>query len=65
MVTDHPDLASSYVAGKSEESRELKVLVVKTPSSQRAVWIDCGFHAVCAFILIYILISSGHFLNSI
>ncbi len=46
MVIDHPDLASSYVAGKSEENRELKVLVVKTPSSQRAIWIDCGFHAV-------------------
>jgi hypothetical protein len=46
MVIDHPDLASSYVAGKTEENRELKVLVVKTPSSSRAIWIDCGFHAV-------------------
>jgi murein tripeptide amidase MpaA len=44
-VQANPDIASVYVAGKSVESRELPVIVLKTATSQRAIWIDCGIHA--------------------
>ncbi len=46
VVSNNPDIASSYVAGKTHESRDLKVLVLKTPTSKRSIWIDCGIHAV-------------------
>jgi len=32
VVTNNNDIASSYVTGKTYESRDLKVLVLKTPS---------------------------------
>jgi len=38
-VQANPDIASVYVAGKSVESRELPVIVLKTATSQRAIWI--------------------------
>ena len=45
-VRDYPNLASSYVAGKTYEGRDLRVLVLGTKTSQRKIWIDCGIHAV-------------------
>jgi carboxypeptidase A2 len=36
---------SSYIAGTSSEGRGIKVIVIKTASSQRRIWIDCGIHA--------------------
>ena len=39
MVQENPELASSYVAGKTYENREIKVIVLKTPSSSRLVWL--------------------------
>jgi hypothetical protein len=39
MVQNNPDLASSYVAGETYENREIKVIVLKTPSSDRLVWL--------------------------
>jgi len=36
---------STYVAGKTAENRELKVVYLRTASSKRKVWIDCGIHA--------------------
>jgi len=49
VVTNNNDIASSYVTGKTYESRDLKVLVLKTPTSKRSIWIDCGIHAVSFF----------------
>ncbi|CAF0850217.1 unnamed protein product [Brachionus calyciflorus] len=47
IVFDNPDIASSYSAGnaKTYENRELKVLVLKTSTSVKSVWLDCGIHA--------------------
>ena len=39
MVQSNPDLATSYVAGNTYEKREIKVIVLKTPSSDRLVWL--------------------------
>ena len=44
-VLDNPSLASSYVAGQTYEKRNLKVIVLKTSTSKRNIWIDCGIHA--------------------
>ena len=38
-MEENPDIASTYVAGNSYQGRDLKVLVIKTPTSKRAVWI--------------------------
>lgn len=38
-------MASSYIAGRTYENRNLKVIVLKTASSRKSVWIDCGIHA--------------------
>ncbi len=46
MVAANGDIASSYIAGKTFENRNLKVIVLKKASSKRKVWIDCGIHAV-------------------
>ena len=35
----NPDIVSSYSAGKSYESRDLKVLVIKTTTSKKSIWI--------------------------
>ena len=45
VVAQYPSLASSYVAGKTFESRDLRVIVLKKASAQRKIWIDCGIHA--------------------
>jgi hypothetical protein len=45
VVNANSDIASTYVAGKTHESRDLKVIVLKTATSKRSVWIDCGIHA--------------------
>lgn len=45
LVTANPTLASSYVAGKSSEGRDMQVIVIKTANSRRKIWIDCGIHA--------------------
>jgi hypothetical protein len=44
VVAQYP-IASSYSAGKTFESRDLTVLVLKKASAQRKIWIDCGIHA--------------------
>lgn len=46
MEIDNPDIASTYSIGKTFENRDLKVLVLKTSTSQKNVWIDCGIHSV-------------------
>jgi hypothetical protein len=51
----HPGYATVYSAGKSYEKRELAVLRIKTATSRRSVWLDCGIHAVTIY-LIYIYI---------
>lgn len=45
LAATYPSLVSSKIAGKSYENRNLKVAVIKTSSSSRKVWIDCGIHA--------------------
>jgi len=45
LVDSNPDIASSYLAGRTYENRELRVLVLKTPSSSRLAWIESGIHA--------------------
>lgn len=45
IVNSNNDIASSYIAGRTFENRDLKVLVLKTSTSRRSIWIDCGFHA--------------------
>ena len=44
-VASKSEIASSYIAGQSYEKRDLKVIVLKTSTSKRSVWIDCGIHA--------------------
>jgi carboxypeptidase A2 len=44
-VAQNPDIASSYVAGQTYQQRNLKVIVLKTSTSKRNIWIDCGIHA--------------------
>ena len=39
IVDDNPSIASSYVAGRTIENRDMRVLVLKTSTSKRAVWI--------------------------
>ena len=47
-VSANTDIASSYIAGTTVENRQLKVIKLKVPntSTSKAVWIDCGIHAV-------------------
>lgn len=45
VVTSNPDLAYSYVAGKTFQLRNLQVLVLKTQFSRKAIWLDCGIHS--------------------
>ena len=40
---DNPDLVSLYNAGKSYESRDLKVMVLKTATSKKGIWIGTSF----------------------
>jgi hypothetical protein len=39
IVANNPDIASSNVAGKTHEKRDLKTLVIKTANTQRSIWI--------------------------
>jgi len=45
IVSANPDIASTYIAGKTYENRNLKVLKLKQPSATRSIWVDCGIHA--------------------
>lgn len=45
-VAANSDLATSYVAGSTEEGREMTVIVLNpVKTSTRSLWIDCGIHA--------------------
>ena len=45
-VAENPEAASSYIAGKTVENRDIKVIVLNpVKTSTRSVWIDCGIHA--------------------
>ena len=37
VVAANPSIASSYIAGQTYEKRNLKVIVLKTPTSKRSV----------------------------
>jgi len=39
VADDNSDLASLYTAGKTFESRELKVVLLRTATSKKAIWI--------------------------
>lgn len=45
VVEKNPTIASIYSAGKSFRGQDLKVLVFKTQTSRRGIWIDCTVHA--------------------
>lgn len=46
-VASNEDIASSYIAGKTDEGRDIKVIVLNPiKTSTRSLWIDCGIHAV-------------------
>jgi len=45
IVALNPTLASTYIAGTTVENRQLKVLVLKTATSNKGIWLDCGIHA--------------------
>lgn len=45
VVAANPDIASSKIAGKTLGLRDLKVLTLRSSTSGRRVWIDCGIHA--------------------
>lgn len=49
LQSENSDIVSSYNAGTTYESRDMKVMVVKTETSQKGIWIDCGIHAVSIF----------------
>ena len=43
-VAANPKIASSYIAGKTDEGRDLKVIVLNpTVSSTRSIWIGKQF----------------------
>ncbi len=45
-VAENPEVASSYIAGKTYENRDIKVIVLNPiKTSTRSLWIDCGIHA--------------------
>ena len=46
IVYENPAIASSYIAGKTYENRNLKTVVLKTNTSTRGIFIDCGMHSV-------------------
>lgn len=49
LSLDNSDFVSNYSAGKSHLGRDLMVLKLKTPTSQRSMWLDCGIHAACIY----------------
>ncbi len=50
IVAENANIASSYVAGTTHENRQLKVLVLKTQTSKKSIWLDCGIHAVIIYL---------------
>lgn len=42
-AADNSDLVSLYSAGKSYESRDLKVMVLRTATSKKGIWIGESF----------------------
>ena len=54
VVKTHPHLAKMYVVGKTYEERNLSVIVLRTSTSKKRIWIDCGFHAVITLCQIHI-----------
>jgi hypothetical protein len=42
VVAANPSIASSYIAGQTYEKRNLKVIVLKTSTSKKNIWI--GYH---------------------
>ena len=46
VEANNADLVSHYSAGSTYEKRDLRVMVIKTASSKKDIWIDCGIHAV-------------------
>ena len=45
-VQDNSDIASSSTIGNTIENRAIKRIVLKSPTSSKSIWIDCGIHAV-------------------
>jgi hypothetical protein len=45
IVSSNGDIASSYLAGRTYEKRDINIIVFKTATSSRSIFIDCGFHA--------------------
>ena len=39
IVSNNNDIATSYSTGKTFENRDLRVLVLKTSTSQKSIWI--------------------------
>jgi hypothetical protein len=39
VVEENQDIASSYVIGQTDGKRDLRVIVFKTATSKRALWI--------------------------
>ena len=55
-VAANPGIASSYIAGQTYEKRNLKVIVLKTPTSKRNIWIgEDTFFALFNFPIILIV----------
>lgn len=45
IVSSNGDIASSYLAGRTYENRDINIIVFKTATSSRSIFMDCGFHA--------------------
>lgn len=73
IVKENPSIASNYTAGKTFQNRELRVLVLKTKTSKRAVWIGDDptlnifeiFNINCAMFLIKMDLSLICFLKMV
>ena len=53
-VTENPKIASSYIAGKTDEGRDLKVIVLNpTVSSTRSIWIGKKIYFKLNLLLFY------------
>lgn len=45
LQRDNPELASWYSIGSTYEKKEQIVSLIKTKTSKRKIWLDCGIHA--------------------
>lgn len=45
LAAANPLLVQSKNIGKTFEGRDLKTVIIGTPTAQRSIWIDCGIHA--------------------